>query len=160
MLPFGQTVLWWRLERGLTQDQLARLARIPRPNLSAIERGSREVTLKTVRALALALNITPGTLVDGAVLSLKKKFSRKGLERITDAIVRGKKLSSPIENNLVLRMRDLMRSQLKLQGLKVQRARRLGRSASYAQLRITEYPPDVIRTIIDRVRERVALVRP
>lgn len=65
MLPFGETVLAWRLARGLTQAALANLARVSRPNLSAIERGQREVTLGTLRALAVALDVRPGVLVDG-----------------------------------------------------------------------------------------------
>ena len=65
MAPFGETVLLWRLQRGLTQKELARRAGVPRPNLSAIERGQLEVSLKTVRALALALGVRPGVLVDG-----------------------------------------------------------------------------------------------
>ncbi|HMF41326.1 MAG TPA: helix-turn-helix transcriptional regulator, partial [Polyangia bacterium] len=65
MQPFGETVLAWRLARGMTQAELGRAARIPRPNLSAIERGDREVTLKTLRALALALDVRPGVLADG-----------------------------------------------------------------------------------------------
>jgi transcriptional regulator with XRE-family HTH domain len=45
MLPFGATVVAWRLARAMSQENLARAAGIPRPNLSAIERGEREVTL-------------------------------------------------------------------------------------------------------------------
>lgn len=49
----------------MTQAQLASAARIPRPNLSHIEGGDRDVTLGALRALALALDVTPGTLADG-----------------------------------------------------------------------------------------------
>jgi transcriptional regulator with XRE-family HTH domain len=74
--PFGETVLAWRLARGMTQAALARAACIPRPNLSAIERGDREVTLKTLRALALALEVRPGVLVVEASQTLASLFTR------------------------------------------------------------------------------------
>ena len=88
MLPFGQTVRVWRVHRGMTQQQLAQAAHIPRPNLSAIEQGKREVSLSTLRALALALEVQPGVLVDGIPPSLSggmsSPFSRKALEEIAD----------------------------------------------------------------------------
>lgn len=68
MIPFGQAVLLWRLHRGLTQQTLAVKARVPRSNLSAIERGKREVSLRTLRSLALALEVRPGVLADGTHL--------------------------------------------------------------------------------------------
>ena len=64
-LPFGQAVMLWRRQGGLTQQALARRAGIPQPNLSAIERGGRAVSLTTIRALAAALGVRPGMLVDG-----------------------------------------------------------------------------------------------
>jgi transcriptional regulator with XRE-family HTH domain len=86
MCPFGETVLAWRLARGMTQAELARAARVPRPNLSAIERGDREVTLCTLRALALALGVKPGVLVDGIGPEAPgKAMSRAGLERVAAA---------------------------------------------------------------------------
>src|SRR6266700_81765 len=65
MLPFGETLLAWRLARGMSQAELAQAARMSRPNLSAVERGDREVTLRTLRRLALALDVRPGILADG-----------------------------------------------------------------------------------------------
>src|SRR6185437_7370469 len=101
MRPFGETVLAWRLTRGMTQAQLARAARIPRTNLSAIERGEREVTLPTLRALALALNVRPGTLVDGETPGASASpLTRTQMERIAEATVRGTALSDPRESAL------------------------------------------------------------
>lgn len=93
MLPFGETVLAWRLARGLTQAQLAEAAGIQRPNLSAIERGEREVTLKTLRALALALGVRPGALADGIAPGAgAPALSRAALERIAAAALDGSEL--------------------------------------------------------------------
>ncbi len=90
MHPFGETVLAWRLSRGMSQADLARAARVPRPNLSAIERGDREVTLKTLRALALALDLPPGLLVDGLMPDAGAlPLTRERLERVARAAARG-----------------------------------------------------------------------
>lgn len=86
MAPFGETVLAWRLLRGLTQAQLAIAAGVSRPNLSAIERGDREVTLRTLRALALALDVRPGVLVDGVLpRDTADGLGRPTLERLAKA---------------------------------------------------------------------------
>ncbi len=157
MLPFGQTVLAWRLERGLSQEELAQGAHLPRPNLSAIERGAREVSLKTLRSLALALQIKPGVLADGEGPPTQANWSREALERIAMAIVRGKELRDLREATLAVHVGNMMRSHLHAQGIVVPRLRRIGRSASHAWLRSTQYPPEVIRSLIERVREKAAL---
>ena len=86
MVPFGEAVLLWRLERGLTQQQLAKRAGVSRPNLSAIETGLRDASLRSVRALALALDVRPGLLVDGIAPGeeeAKRGRSRAAMERIS-----------------------------------------------------------------------------
>ncbi len=96
MAPFGESVLAWRLARRMTQAALATAARIPRPNLSAIERGDREVTLKTLRALALALDIRPGVLADGVMpAGDPKPMGRECLERVARAAALGTDLRDP-----------------------------------------------------------------
>lgn len=84
MVNFGENVYLWRIFRGLTQGELAKKSGIPRPNLSAIESGKREVSLTTLRALADALGIGPGILVSGDVPVHFKNvdFSRESLEGI------------------------------------------------------------------------------
>jgi transcriptional regulator with XRE-family HTH domain len=101
MRPFGETVLAWRLTRGMTQAQLARAAKLPRPNLSAIERGDREVTLRTLRTLALALDVRPGALVDGETPGAGPPLTRTQMERIANAAVHGTALSDSRESALV-----------------------------------------------------------
>lgn len=86
MLPFGETVLSWRLARGMSQAALAQAARMSRPNLSAVERGDREVTLGTLRRLALALGVRPGVLADGEPPTpMSEPVGRAALERIAHA---------------------------------------------------------------------------
>jgi transcriptional regulator with XRE-family HTH domain len=86
MLPFGETLLVWRLARGMSQGDLAQAAHMSRPNLSAIERGDREVTLRTLRRLALALEVRPGVLVDGIPPTTSDRpLGRRALEHIAGA---------------------------------------------------------------------------
>lgn len=87
VVPFGECVLSWRMERGLTQNDLACAAGITRPNLSAIERGQREVTLSTLRSLAVALGVRPGVLADGvSPWGPPRPLSRRRLERVAHAV--------------------------------------------------------------------------
>lgn len=83
MISFGQNLYLWRLFRGLSQEALAKKARIPRPNLSAFETSKREPTLPTMRALAIALEVYPGTLASGIPPEyFKEPISRGSLEDI------------------------------------------------------------------------------
>ncbi len=47
----------WREERGLTQQELAKLAGISKPYLSQIETGKRQGTMATRSAIARALGV-------------------------------------------------------------------------------------------------------
>lgn len=107
MMPFGETVLAWRLFRGMTQTEVALAARLARPNLSAIERGGREVTLKTLRALALALGVRPGVLVDGVAPGVDSRaMDRAALERVAKAAASNKGLSDPRQATVAGRLRE------------------------------------------------------
>ena len=64
MIPIGRAIYLWRQEKHLTQAEVAERSGISRPNLSAIEQGRRDLTVSTLRSLALALGITPGFLAD------------------------------------------------------------------------------------------------
>ena len=149
MIPFGQNVLLWRVHRGLTQEKLAGCARISRPNLSAIERGRREVSLTTLRALALALEVNPGTLVDGIgpVPAQAPVFSRPVLERIADAVWKETPLQSKQEEKLADLLRPLLHPRKNLHRGK--------RSSEMAWLQLkSAYPARIVQTLIERVRDR------
>jgi len=157
MVPFGEAVLLWRLKRGLTQEELARRAGVPRPNLSAIERGQREVSLKTVRALAVALDIRPGALVDGITPHEEEKgeLSREAMERIADAVVRKTPLAKAKEQALADQLRHLASSRLRAARPATKRAVRLGRVSDRAWLSVSGYPEAAIESLIARVLERL-----
>ena len=149
MVPFGQNILLWRIHRGLTQEELAARARVSRPNLSAIERGRREVSLATLRALALALNVNPGSLVDGISPAVVQtpSFSRKTLERIAEAVWKGTPLPSAKGKKLASLLKQLLHSRKNL--------KRGKRSTERAWLQLkSAYPPHIIQTLIEKVRDR------
>ena len=156
MIPFGQTVLLWRTHRGLTQAELARRAHLPQPNLSAIERGSREVSLKTVRALALALDVTPGVLVDGLPPIPQKSWSRERLERVARAVAQGRSLTDPEERLLAESLNSLVRSHRRISGRSFPEARRHQRHSERAWLALTtRHPQNQVQTLLQRVTEHL-----
>ena len=135
----------------MTQDQLARAARIPRPNLSAVERGDREVTLKTLRALALALNIMPGVLADGIPPKAGAlPLSRTRLERIARAAARGVPVSDVREAALASDLRQVLSSRLR-SGMKARAPRTLAAAdRAYFRLRGSE-DQATVASLVDRV---------
>jgi DNA-binding XRE family transcriptional regulator len=61
---FGKRLRTLRLERGLTQEQLAETADLHPTFISNVERGYSAPTLYTLLHLAEALDVQPGQLVD------------------------------------------------------------------------------------------------
>lgn len=144
-LPFGQTLLLWRRHRGLTQQQLAAAAHLPRPNLSAIEQGRREVSLTTLRALAMALNVSAGTLVDGLSPGTGKPppFSRAALERIAEAVAVGRPLCRSAERNVANLLQCVV-------GLRARRGGKRRAEAAWLTLH-GRYPRTVVQTLLERI---------
>ena len=52
-----------RVERGWSQELMAEKCGLHRTYVGAIERGERNVTLKTLSELAVALGVTPAELI-------------------------------------------------------------------------------------------------
>lgn len=59
----GANVRTLRIERKLTQEQLADLCDLHRTYVGAIERGDRNVSLKNIVIIAQALNVEPSELL-------------------------------------------------------------------------------------------------
>lgn len=161
-LTFGQAVWLWRRARGLTQAQLARRAGLPRPNLCAIERGRREVTLGTVRAMALALRVRPGALVDGLSPSTvdgpPPPLSRRDLERIAEAVVTGTRPRIPAYRALVTTLRQMVRQRVEAsRGIRGRRPRGGTKAwqAAWLELR-ARYPRAMIASLLERIAEHQA----
>jgi transcriptional regulator with XRE-family HTH domain len=111
MITCGENILLWRLHRSLSQEQLARLSNLPRPNVSDIEKGKRDITLSTIRSLANALDVSPGTLVNGEPPgrdNWKKDFSRKSMERIARSVVQGSSPEDPAEHQIYDLLKEIL----------------------------------------------------
>ena len=156
-LPFSQTLWLWRTHRGLTQEALARYARIPRPNLSAMERGRREISLGTLRSLALALGVRPGVLADGVPPGVPEAQalprSREALERIAGAVVSGKRLPDAAQQQLAQALAQITKNRLAASGRRPG-ARRHTRAAQAAWIWVqAAYPPAVIQNLLQRIED-------
>jgi len=159
MLPFSETLRLWRLERGLTQETLARRVRIPRPNLSAIERGRREVSLPTLRALACGLNLRPGILADGIAPGEALEpvaLSRVALERIAEAVVHNRKAPNRAEQTVVDLLRQVITHRTQAAQPWQRRGRGSGRRCDTAWTRLqARCGPEAVRSLIQRIDDRL-----
>ncbi|MBQ6059438.1 MAG: helix-turn-helix transcriptional regulator [Clostridia bacterium] len=63
----GELIKALRKERGLTQIELAKAAHISRSYLGDIERDRYDPSLKTLRQISAALQVTPGSLLEGEI---------------------------------------------------------------------------------------------
>lgn len=61
---FGQRVREVRLEKSMTQEQLAEAAGLHPTFISNVERGYRVPSVPTLLRLARSLGVSPGALVD------------------------------------------------------------------------------------------------
>ena len=62
-ITVGETVSFFRRQKGISQEVLSGLADIGRSHLSAIERGERKPTLETLYRICNALDIKMSTFV-------------------------------------------------------------------------------------------------
>ena len=157
MLNFGNDLLLWRLDRKLTQAELAEKAGVTRPNLSAMESGKRDVTLRTLSALARALDVSPGTLADGIPPHQnqpKSGLSREAMERIADAVAYDKTCPNPQEQWIAERLKLLTRSRLQSAGVTAEHSFRIGRKTDRAWLELATLPKPELNSLIQRISER------
>ncbi|MDO5968473.1 helix-turn-helix transcriptional regulator [Flavivirga aquimarina] len=63
-LIFGKNILRLRMEKGLSQDEVAARCRVTKGSLSVIENGGRNFSFTTLLALAKALEVNPRELLD------------------------------------------------------------------------------------------------
>ena len=142
----------------MNQAALAHKAGVTQPNLSAMERGEREVSLRTLRALALALDIRPGLLADGIGPKTDDHptLSRERLERIAGAVAKGTSLSDPEERKLAEGAALLASSKLRVLGpSKGSIPRRSSRQASQAWLSMSsKYKPEEVQSLLERISEK------
>ena len=63
-VTFGKTVRKYRIQRGLSQEELAGLTGIHRTYIGGIERGERNPTLLMIHRIADALSVSPAHLLE------------------------------------------------------------------------------------------------
>jgi transcriptional regulator with XRE-family HTH domain len=63
-VPLSQNVRAIRLERGLTQGQLAARAKVSRVYIVRVETGQQDPTSRVIVRLARALRVKPGQLFE------------------------------------------------------------------------------------------------
>ena len=156
MISLGRNLYLWRVERKLTQNELARRTGISRPNLSVIEQGGRDITVSTLLRLAKELDLSPGILVDGVPPCpvSGKRFSRRDLDRISRFIL-GERLTLKKEEHKFAELlaplleRKILQSRGHLTALP-RTARKEKRN--WILLR-ANYHPDDVKTAIARVSE-------
>ncbi len=157
MLTFGDTVLLWRSYRSLTQAQLAAAAGIPRPNLSDIEKGKRDVTLATIISIANAISVSPGTLVDRRAPGhedRKETFTRASMERIADAVAKGRPPEDPVEQQVYRNLREVLQCGLaRARGRKKLPLPSRRGSRAWIALRAL-YPAETVKSLIERSLEK------
>ena len=158
MQAIGQSIHYWRIKKGLTQARVAELSGISRPNLSAIEQGARDLTVQSLRRIALALKINPGTLVDGVSPESTedpKRFNRYSLDRIA-RLASGQKLpASHAEKQIAEALASVMTAKI----LRAYRSKTPQgvRSQNSKVLRLkVEIGQDVLNHLIRRVEKRLA----
>lgn len=127
-MALGKTICLWRLKAGLTQAELARRAGISRPNLSVIERDGRDVTVGTLKRIAVALGVVPGVLVDGIAPERqgRENLSRVSLDRIARRVMGFSIPLSSEESEIANCLGNLMKQKL---GRTKQSKRNLPRTA-------------------------------
>ncbi len=62
----GERIFKMRKKRGYTKEKLAELANVSVQFLADIERGHKSMTVKTLRRIATALNVTTDYIVNGS----------------------------------------------------------------------------------------------
>jgi transcriptional regulator with XRE-family HTH domain len=60
---FGTNLRKIRLDKGISQEELANLAGLHRTYISSVERGERNVTLETIEKLAKAFGVSTSKLM-------------------------------------------------------------------------------------------------
>lgn len=101
-VPFPDQLTAWRRRHGLSQDALARRAGMPRPRLSSLENGRSDPTLRTLRRLATALDLSVGELVDRPAPT--RRMNAEELDRLARAglgLERGAGLPATLKRRLI-----------------------------------------------------------
>ena len=144
----GENLAGWRRARGLTQSALATRAGLPQAAVSLAERGLRDISVRTLLRLATALEVTPGTLLDGA--PPRPSLTRHELDAVARAVVTGGRDLPPAHRRLADACAAAMRPTLEACATAgAGRARRRGRESVLAATQL--YGKEQVNMILERV---------
>lgn len=103
MVDLGNALYCWRTTRGVTQQALARASGLPRPTISALERGALDPTLRTIRRVAAGLRVPPGWLVDGRLPPGPDAWmpTRASVERVVASLIGRSVRLRPVERRVI-----------------------------------------------------------
>lgn len=59
----GKEIQYWRLKKGLSQEELALLSGLNRSYISNVENGTRNLSILNLLKISSALNIAPSELI-------------------------------------------------------------------------------------------------
>ena len=145
MIPIGSQIYLRRLEQNLTQVGLAKKVGIPQPNLSNIEKGKQDITVSTLRKIAVAFNIHPAEFFKDTGEVLQSSLSRQRIEQIAKKIAQKPNPSRHQKDQLVslyqkvlpykgrIRVKELQKSWLEL------RSKCNSQEINAVQERVAEY---------------------
>ena len=110
MLDIGQNITSERLKKGLTQAFLARAAGVSQPNLSAIEKGKRDMTVCTLKRISQALGTSASQLLgeEGSGSTRPFVLGRSRIERIARLVVRPVALGDGQEERVAYHFRQVL----------------------------------------------------
>lgn len=100
----------WRLAKQLSQSELAVLTRIPQGALSVVERGGRDITLRSLERIARALTVEITALFRAPLQDLR--LDRQEREVIARAIVEGTAAGDAVKEELVSDLRGVISRKL------------------------------------------------
>ncbi len=146
----------WRTEKRVSQEELARLTGIPQGALSLIERGRRDMTLRSLERIAEALGVEITVLFRTPLQDLR--LDRQEREMIARAIVEGEILKNSIKNELASDLRKLISRKLlasKAPGTRLIRGQRWDVKRRYSDIK-KKYGLELIQDILGRTDKVLA----
>ena len=96
MNKLASSIYLFRLEKGLSQKELADKSGVPQPNISQIEKG-RDFKISTLYKIAAALDTAPNDLLNGITpisINKRKLFERDHIESLANNLFTTQKNAS------------------------------------------------------------------
>ena len=146
----------WRVQRGLTQDALAKRAGLTQAQVSTLENQAHLPTLKTLNKLAQALGAGVGELMNPPPRPYPS-LSRHDIDAIAEAVVSGERRLAPRFNRLADAVASLVSRKLNaysVPGRVVNRGKRW--NGKFKAMKVWRLFPELVLTqILSRVDRKL-----